>query len=185
MVKAECSCLLHVKTQHTFKITALSNWFGGVLFGGFFLLGLCFRFGGFFLCLKIYLLAVQNLKQLLNGFFRPLSLGLLCLVPFVWEQMTFARKQALWRKLTLLIIIQIVILTRFKHRCCFSVLYHLSVLNSSPNTFLPSKYRLKIYYFDGCGVISSRYTETNILARVIKIGNWETLSVLGEYGHLP
>lgn len=43
---------------------------------------------------------------------------------------------------------------------------------------------LKMYYFSGCGVICNFYTETNILARVIKIGNWETLNVLREYGHL-
>lgn len=41
----------------------------------------------------------------------------------------------------LLIIILILILTRFKHQCCVSVLYGLPVLNSAPNTLLLSKKR--------------------------------------------
>lgn len=75
MVKAEWSSAFRaactLKMQHTFKITVLNNR------GGFDCL--VWWFFCFFFSLKTFLLPVQNF----NVFFRPQSLGPLCLVPFV------------------------------------------------------------------------------------------------------
>lgn len=68
---------------------------------------------------------------------------------------------------------------------CFCSLWFACLEQCSKRPFtIKKKDCLKIYYFNRCIVVSSLYPETNILAIVIKIGNWETLTVFSEYGHL-
>lgn len=98
--------------------------------------------------------------------------------------MTFARKQTLWRKLTLLSY-RFLFLPGLSISAAFLFfMVCLSWIALQTPFCHQNQDHLKIYYFSGCGLISSLYTETNILARVIKTGNWETLTIFRAYGHL-